>query len=242
MKKKRTLLFSLPVLFLLGLAPVRADDHLVERGSREYMGNTMMIQLREVWIGEKATKVADRLTVITRHDLGKRWTLAIRAKRYLEEPIEQERKAEPVQKPERVQELGWSYRPQFEWAITDTTQEKTINGRKCRLYLARGEADYAEETRELWLTKDLPVDVGRMAEHAVRPDDEPFWRALYQEFPGLKHSIPLETEVKSEPAIAPATAFHYKVDTVESAAPPPGTYEIPEGFRKVNSREELTAR
>ncbi|RPI26662.1 MAG: hypothetical protein EHM61_11070 [Acidobacteria bacterium] len=242
MKKQKAVLFSLPVLFLFSLAPVGADDHFVERGTRDYMGSTMMVQLREVWIGEKATSVADRLTVITRYDLGKRWTLAIRAKRYLEEPIEQEKKAEPVAKPQRVQELGWNYRPQFEWTIAATTQEKVIDGRKCRLYLAHGEADYADETRDMWLTKDLPIDVGRMAKHAVRPDDEPLWQALCQAFPDLKHSISLETEVKSEPAIAPASVSHFKVHTIESAAPPPGIYEIPEGFRKVNSPQELTAR
>ena len=142
-----------------------ADDHLTWSMKRTYMGRTYPPQTSEVWIAESKTYVRDGTVVtITRHDLGKRWILNPRTKKYLEEPLAAppaSPNAPPKEGKFRIQEYGWDYVPVYEWSVKETGETAVIDGRTCAKIILTGEADFATESRELWIAKDIPIDQNR---------------------------------------------------------------------------------
>ncbi len=219
-----------------------ADDHIVEERTRTYMGRTTPPTKTEMWIGENKRCYKSRFsTLIHRYDLKKRYIINLRNKKYMEEPLEESSKPAEKEKT-RIQTLGFNYQPVFDWIVIKTEKEKIVDGLTCRLYILEGDADYAEEKRERWVAQDVPIDLDRYYKLVVEPDLDEEWLKIYEKNPELKNSITLESRIITENAIAPTMTWNFKITKIESLEPPEGLYEIPEGFQKVETREELYAR
>jgi hypothetical protein len=232
------------ILTCLLAAAVFADDHIVQELTRTYMGRTSPPQTAEAWLAaDKASLKEGAFLVITRRDLKKRWTVNLRSKKYLEESLPAPGKPPaPEKKPFRIQEYGFDYEPVFDWRLEKDMPTETAEGKTCRKIVARGDADYAEEVREVWLTTDVPVDIDRAFEALIKPRFEAAWLEIWERTPALRKSFPMKSVVTTENAIAPTMVWVTRVTKVEDAPPPAGVYDVPAGMQKVATLEELYAR
>lgn len=245
MNRKALLFLSIFLLIVFVRAALAADDHVVEERSRTYMGRTIPPRQAEIWIGEASYCYKSRTFIhITRYDLKKKYTINLGNKKYMEEPLEEpSTPAPPEKKVVRIQELGFErITPVYDWIVKKTDEEKVIEGKKCRLIILDGDADYAEEKRELWLTRDVPIDIARYFERIVKPGLDEEWRKVYEAHPELRDSFILESITTTEGPIAPTIVWEQRVKTIEAADPPEGIYAVPEGFTRVETRDELYAR
>jgi len=241
-KRIFTSFFLFMTLLAFSSALLAADDHIVEERTRTYMGRTIPPSATEMWIGENKRCYKGRsFTLIHRYDLKKRYIINLRNKKYMEEPLEESSKPAEKEKT-RIQTLGFDYQPVFDWIVTKTDKDKIIDGLTCRLYILEGDADYAEEKRELWIAQDAPIDLERYYKLIVEPDLDKEWSKVYEKNPELIHSIALESQIITENAIAPTMTWKIKITNIESVEPPEGVYELPDGFQRVETREELYAR
>lgn len=242
---KKSEYFILPAFLFLFIPKVFfcGDDHVVEERTRTYMGRTTMPTQTEYWVGNDALFIKTRsFTYITRYDLEKKYTINLKSEKYLEEPLAVS-PPNKGKKPFRIQEL-WTerYNPMYDWVVLKTEKEKVIDGKKCRLYILDGDADYAEEKREIWITKDYPINRVRFFERLIQPDLDEEWQKVYKAYPELKNSVTMMSTFTSEHSIAPTMVWNNKLVTVETSDPPEGIYSVPEGFTKVKTRDELYAR
>jgi hypothetical protein len=218
------------------------DDHIVSEQTRTYMGNTTPPAANEVWISDQAVWISSgRVTALLRFDLDKRFYLNPAQKRYYEEPLEG-KDAAASSTPERIQEAGWNYVPDYDWVLHDTGDEKAIEGRACRRLTLEGDADYAEEVREYWVSRDVPIDLDRYYRLLTKRELRGGLLAIYEKTPLLRQGFILESRTTTENPIAPTMIWMNKVMKLERADPPAGIYEVPPGFKKVNTLRELYAR
>lgn len=226
------------LLLALGMAavaaPASADDHIVLESRRTYMGRTYPPQTSEIWITADKTYAREgALITIERFDLGKRWRLDTRTKVYLEEAIAAPVAAKPkTGAPARIQELGWKYVPDFVWTGGLTKEEKMIDGLACRKAVLTGTAEYAEEVRELWLAKDVPIDIRRYFQRIVQPALSGSLARIFAKTAAFRDRLPLRTTVIQDPPIAGRTIWATALTRVEVARPPDGIYDLPPGFEK----------
>ncbi|MGZ7065037.1 MAG: hypothetical protein ACXVI6_01635 [Candidatus Aminicenantales bacterium] len=230
------------LLFVLG-GSAAADDHVVKELKRTYMGRTSPAQASEVWVGADRTFVREgSVIVITRHDLKKRWLVLPGRKRYLEEPLAVPLEKDEPAKPARIQEYGFDYRPLYEWTLQETRETATLGGLLCRKIIARGEAEYASEMREMWVAAAPPIDIKAYYEKIEKPNFDQRWVKIYQGNEDLRKGLVMKSRVTTEPAIATTSVVEITVTRVERTKPPDGIYELPAGLRKVMTRAELYAR
>ncbi len=224
------------LLLALGMAavavPAAADDHIVLESRRTYMGRTYPPQTSEIWIAADKTYARDgALITIERYDLGKRWRIDTRIKAYLEEAIAAPVAAEPKSgPPARVQELGWKYVPDYVWTGALTKEEKRIDGLACRKAVLTGTAEYAEEVRELWLAKDVPIDIRRYFQRIVQPALSGSLARLFARTAALRDRLPLRTTVIQDPPIAGRTDLGDGADQSRSRPPPGRRLRPPAGI------------
>jgi hypothetical protein len=241
--RSAALILSALAALLAGPGPARADDHIESELKRTYMGRTYPTQPSEVWLGGDRTYVRDGAVVtITRHDLKKRWIILPGRKKYLEEPLGASPEDRKAAKPARIQEYGFDYEPSYEWTVREIPETATINGLLCRKVVARGDAEYAEEVREMWVAEGAPIDVKAYYERVLKPNLGDPWAKIWQSHEILRKGIIMKSRTTNEPAIAPPSVTEITVVNVEKAAPPEKIYEIPDGLRKVMTRAELYAR
>jgi hypothetical protein len=175
--------------------------------------------------------------------LKKRWTIIVPLKKYLEEDLGAPSGPKPQEeKPFRIQEYGFNYEPSYGWTIKKAMETETIDGRKCRKIIAQGEADYAEEVREMWVSEDVPINFKRYYDLVTKPNLDAQWLKIYEGTPELKSGLVVKSVYTSEPPIAPTIVMVNKLVKAEITPPPPNIYEVPEGMQKVKTREELYAR
>ncbi len=228
---------------VLTAVPVRGDDHVVGELRRSYMGRTYPAQPSEVWLGAERTYVRDgAVVIITRPDLGKRWTVLPGRKKYLEEPLPAPVAKKPAEAPVRLQEYGFDYEPRYEWSVRETAGTATVGGLPCRGYVVRGDAEYAEEVREMWVAETPPIDGKAYFERVVKPGLDPAWLKIYERHGPLRRGLVMKSVATIEPAIASTTVVEIVVTKVETSPPPPGIYDLPSGLRKVATLAELFAR
>ena len=233
------------VFFAYLIAPLAlADDHVVQEMTRTYMGRTTPPRPSEVWMGEDKVCIKEGvIMIIMRYDLKKRWTIIVPLKKYLEEDLAAPSGQKPQEeKPFRIQEYGFNYEPSYSWTIKKAAETETIDGRKCRKIIARGDADYAEEVREMWVSEDVPINFKRYFDLVTKPNLDAQWQRIYEETPELRGGLVVKSVSTSEPPIAPTIVMVNKMVKAEIAPPPPNIYEVPEGMKKVKTREELYAR
>lgn len=241
----KVVLFAAAAFFSAAAAPALLtavqDDHIVIEGSRTYMGNVMPVRT-EIWIGDEPVWYSSgRLAIIFRYDLGKRISLNPARKLYFEEPLAETASQEPAE-PERIQEAGWNYAPVFEWTLRDTGEEKVIDGLTCRLVILEGDADYSEEVREYWISADAPIDIDRYYRLIASRELRDGLRALYEKTPLLREGLAMESRTTTENPIAPTIVVASRISKLETAEPPPGIYDVPPDFTKVETIRELYAR
>jgi len=211
------------------------DDNIIFRQTRTYMGNTMPPMTQEIWVGDQAVWMSSgRTTVLLRFDLGKRFYLNPSQKRYYEEPLAETAAAGQTAS-ERIQEAGWSYVPEYDWTLRDTGEEKVIDGRTCRRLVLDGDADYAEEIREYWISRDVPVDMDRYYRLLTKRELRGQLLALYETTPLLRQGFIVESRTTTENPIAPTMVWTGQVTKLEKADPPAGIYEVPADFQKADS-------
>ena len=218
------------------------DDHIVSQQSRTYMGNTMPPMTQDLWVSDQAVWMSSgRTTALLRFDLGKRFYLNPAQKRYYEEPLAGPAPAAGTTS-ERIQEVGWNYVPEYDWTLLATGDEKVIDGRTCRRFILDGDADYAEEVREYWVSRDVPIDVGRYYRLITKRELRGQLLAIYEATPLLREGLIIESQTTTENPIAPTIVWANKVTKLERADPPAGIYEVPSDFEKVSSLRDLFAR
>ena len=234
-------------LLLAGAAPAatRADDHLVVEISRTYAGRTSRPQIFEVWIAADKTYIVDGVVVdILRQDLNIRWKIIPSNKKYLEEPIGAPPPATPPEpaRPFRIQNYGFDYQPRYDWSVSLAAEEEIWDGKACRKATLAGDDDCAEETRELWFSRDLPIDIGRYFERLTKPSLDPVLGLLYEKYPELKAGILVKSVTTQERPIGLPFVWTRKLVKAEAAPAPAGIYDLPNGLAKVKSFQELIAR
>jgi hypothetical protein len=227
------------MLWAAGLTTALSDDHILIERSRSGMGMRSPARTAEFWLSETGvcTK-GGRFTSIERYDLKKRWIISPQTKRYFEEPLVP---SAPEQKPPvTIQHAGWDYDPVYEWSVSASQRTDTVCGILCKLTEAAGEADYSSQSLELWLATDLPINIERFNERVTASSADFGWQELVKIGPGLKKSMIMKAATRTAHPIAPEWTYLSLVTKIESVSPPPGLYDIPEGFQRVNSLDELT--
>ncbi len=244
MKARQVIGFYALLLACLPAAMALADDHIVQESSRTYMGRTTPPRTSEVWMGEDKVCIKDGVVIIIiRYDLKKRWTVIVPQKKYLEEDLGTPSGPKPQEeKPFRIQEYGFNYEPSYGWTLKKAAETETIDGRKCRKIVAQGDADYAEEVREMWVSEDVPINFKRYYDLVTKPNLDAKWLKIYEGTPELKSGLVVKSVYTSELPIAPTIVMVTKLVKAEIAPPPPNIYEVPEGMQKVKTREELYVR
>jgi len=210
------------------------------------MGRTYPPQTSEVWIAEAKTYVREgTVATITRHDLGKRWILNPRTKKYLEEPLAAapaSPNAPPKEDKLRIQQYGWDYVPVYVWSVKETGETAVIDGRTCAKIILTGEADYATESRELWVANDILIDTSRYYARIVEPNLDPLLRPLYSATPSLKTGLAVKTVTTEERPIGNPIIWENVLTKAEKAEAPAGIYDLPSGFALAKTREEWAGR
>jgi hypothetical protein len=244
MRKMTTAVLLAALAAAVGAVPASADDHIMAESRRTYMGRTYPPQMSEIWIGADKVYARDgAVTTIDRYDLGKRWVLNVRTMRYLEEALGAPTGPEAEGgDPARVQELGWSYTPVYVWTGRLTGEEKVVDGRTCVRAILTGIAEYAEETREVWLAKDVPIDVGRYYRRIVQPALTGTLAPVFAKTAALRDRLAVRTVATQEPPIAGRIVWETAMTRIEAATPPAGIYDVPSAFTKAANRDEWLGR
>ena len=218
-----------------------ADTHAIVESTRLYMDQETKVT-SEYWIGpDRSSRTAAGRATITRDDLGLVWNLDLEGKTYSESVLGKPGAATPAPgRPNRDMRKLWLdyYEPDFAWTIKETGERKTILGFDCREFRATGQADFAELSAAYWicLTPGLP------SAKALRDYSLDQYRGnarlaallkILEENPG---SFCAYREESVEHSIAPTSRAHTELRRLEEAGAPPGTYEIPAGFRKLDGR------
>ena len=229
-------LISLGILSAAGGA--LADTHAVVESTRIYMDQETKVTLVHWVARDRSLRTSPGRVTITRHDLGLVWNLDLNAKSYTETVVRKPASPPPRPKPDMRKLWQDFYEPDYSWTIKDTGARKTVNGFDCREFRAAGEADFAEISAAYWvcLTSGIP---GAKAFHdyflgQYRGDNR--LAALLKLLEGNPEGFCALREETVENSIAPVSRVITELVKLEEADAPPGTYEVPAGFRKAEGR------
>jgi hypothetical protein len=128
---------------------------------------------------------------------------------------------------------GYDWEPVYDWAVKASGQTTTIAGRSCREFVAGGEADYAEAHVSFWACDPLPGVTRNPTDivaAGLRSDSSK--RMIFDTLARHGHAWLLAAEEQQEPAIAPTMVIRVRVETLETATAPPGTFDLPPTFKK----------
>lgn len=148
----------------------------------------------------------------------------------------------PKEEKFRIQEYGWDYEPVYEWSTKETGETTAIDGRMCAKILLTGEADYASNIREIWISKDAPIDLGRYYARVVEPNLEAALLPVYRAVPALKDGLAVKTVITWERPIGNPMIWENVLTKLEATAPPAGIYELPSDYAKAKDRNEWAGR
>lgn len=226
------------VSVLISPPAVRADTHAIVESSRVYMEQETKVTF-EYWMARdrNSRRIPGRAT-ITRDDLGVVWNIDFNGKTYTESRIRKSEGVPAPRKPDMRKLWLEFYEPAYDWTIKNTGEEKMIGGFSCRMFEASGEADFAEINARYWicLAPDTP---GGRAFHdysASQYRGDSRMAALVRLLEDHPAGFCVFREETVEPSIAPTTRVRTGLTKLEEAEAPPGTYDIPDGFKKLESR------
>jgi hypothetical protein len=220
------------------LATALADTHAIVESSRFYLEQETKVTF-EYWIapGRNLRKTAGRATII-REDLGLVWNLDLKGKTYTEVPLKALEPRASRPKPDMRKLWLDYYDPDYAWTLKDTGEMKSFNGFECRGFGATGEADFAEMSATYWICLAPDVPGGKafhdFSESQYRGDSR--MAGLLEILRDHPAGICVFREEIVEPSIAPTIRTQTGLAKLEEAEAPPGTYDLPEGFQKVERR------
>jgi hypothetical protein len=236
MKKKIGSFIFFISIFISIYFPVLGDDHILVERTMSYMGHIYPKRINEYWITDNNVYLkSGSFVTITRYDLKKRWIIFPDQKKYVEESISITKKE--TKSNQSIHETGWDYNPAYDWIIKKSDRKQDINGWECQEIIADGDADYAEKNIEIWVSKDIPINIQHFNDLVQRTNEE--WAGIFQTFPELKKLFIVKTRQTIVNAIAPAKHLENKVIKAEIAEPPQNIYDLSEGLEKLNSLKEL---
>jgi len=219
-------------------ADVLAADHLRSETKRTYAGTAWPSRVSDAWIGENGVYLkSGRFITIFRFDLGKRWTIRSDSTLYAEEPLTAPGTDEQVDT--NIHKLGFSYTPRYIWTLERTDRIDTVNSLICQKIILHGDADYSTKTTEIWLTKNVPVDIRQIYRSFVDYTADDDWRSIYREFPDLKDFLVVRSIETEKPAIASTTVVEKTITAAERVETPAAMYDLPSGCKRVSSRDDL---
>jgi hypothetical protein len=228
------LLFLTVVWVFSSMGFLGADVHVKSETSRLYMDFERK-DVYELWLteGKSYSKVRNRI-VITREDLGVRWYIEPARKTYMEIKLE-EGSGTREEEPEDIHTVGMYYSPEYDWEVEDTGEEKVINGFRCRLFSAVGDADFADLKAKYWvcLGKNSKggLEYGNYMKDQLK--DDPQRPRLHDILSKHKGSFPVYREENIENAIAPTMVYKIRLLELQEAEAPAGIYDLPEAFKKM---------
>jgi hypothetical protein len=215
-------------------APAPLDLHIVYRSDFVYQSSTRTTT-SEWWLseGKSMSRQGDRLSIV-REDLGVAWRASVTAETYTETklpPAGQPPPSEPATVD--IHTAGFEWEPEYDWSVKASGQSSNVAGRACREFVATGDGDYAEARVSFWACDPAP-GVSRSPTDLVaaplrsRSSKQMIFDTL------AKHGKAwlLAAEEWQEPAIAPTIVIRVRVETLEAATAPPGTFDLPPAFKK----------
>jgi hypothetical protein len=215
-------------------APAPPDLHVVFRSEFVYLSSTRPVT-HEWWVsdGKSSIRQGERLSII-REDLGVTWRVNTKAGTYTEA------KRQPAGPPpppaaEKVDmhTAGFDWEPRYDWTVKASGQSSTIAGRPCREFTATGDADFAEASVSFWACDPLPGVTRNptdMVAGVLRSDSTK--RMIFDTLAKHGHSWLLAAEERQEPAIAPTMLIRVRVESIEAATAPAGTFDLAPTLKK----------
>ena len=219
---------------LSSAAPPPPDLHVVFRSEFVYMSSTRPAT-HEWWVsdGKSSIRQGERLSVI-REDLGVVWRINAKAGTYTET---KRPAAGPPTPPSAgkvdIHTLGYDWEANYDWIVKASGQTSTIAGRPCREFVAEGDADFAEARVSFWACDPLPgvaKSPTDMVAGVLRSNSAK--TMIFDTLAKHGHAWLLGAEERQEPAIAPTMVIRVRVDSVEEAEAPAGTFDLPATLKK----------
>jgi hypothetical protein len=213
--------------------PPPSDDlHVVVGSEFVYMARTRPLR-QDWWLGEKRRAVAaDGRLTITREDLGVVWRIDTKAGTYTETPRPAPGAAPDGPPPFDIHTAGYTWEPEFDWSVRETGREATIAGRPCREFGADGQADYSDTTATFWGCTPLSPGLPSPTEVVTAQLRNASTIRMIREWAARQGLWVLQVEESTEPAIAPTLVMRVKVEVLESAPAPAGTFELSPSLKK----------
>lgn len=239
-RKLSLFLFISMYLFVSG--HLMADKHIVLEQVRKYMNQTFPRLNTNIWVSGNNFSIRSLSSVIIyRGDLGKIWRIVPFRNKYYEEDISKpEIQSEQKKQISNIHKIGQEfYDPQFDWQLDPHTSTDTARGYKCVKFTANGDADYADDTIELWGTKESPVKMDETLKTAFEYYSEDNHKTVRKLFPILNDYLIVKMVEKINHSISPITLIETVISKQEDTASPANMYELPKGCIKVNSIDDL---
>lgn len=212
--------------------PPPGDLHFVVASEFVYMARTRPTR-QDWWLGEKRRAVAiDGRLTITREDLGVVWRIDTKAGTYTETPRPAPGAAAEGPAPFDIHTAGYDWEPEFEWRVRKTGREATMAGRPCREFSANGQADYSDTSVTFWGCTPLSPDLPSPTEVVTAPLRNESTVRMIRDAAAREGLWVLQIEETTEPAIAPTMTMRIKVDLLEAASAPAGTFELSPSLKK----------
>jgi hypothetical protein len=194
------------------------------------MGQSVPAQdgVSRTWIGEDKIAVQDEAgghVVIFRGDLGKMYVLFPRSKTFYESPI-------PFRYPPEMAQVLAAMKPEV--TVTPTTQSKVVNGFKATLTKVNIKMMGQDISMDYWLS----TEVGVPREQIRRITDamaagNPMLTELGKKMGEIEgYPVRIETRIS---AMGSSFGSWQEVQKVDKKPAPGGTYDVPSGYKKVDS-------
>lgn len=215
--------------------PPPPDLHIVFGSEFVYQASTRTTS-NEWWVsdGKSLARQGDRLSIY-REDLGVVWRASVKAGTYTETKIPPAGQPAPPPAAGKVDmhTAGYDWEPAYDWSVKASGQSSTIGGRPCREFVATGDADYAEARVSFWACDPVPGVTRNPTALVAAPLRSASAKQMILDTMA-KHGGAwlLAAEEQQEPAIAPTMVIRVRVETLEAATAPPGTFDLPPAFKK----------
>jgi len=217
-------------------SPGPPDLHVVIRSEFVYMAMTRSLS-QEWWLseGKSSATQGDRVTIV-REDLGVTWRVSPKAGTYTEvkrAPNAAAPAGPPVTQAVDIHTAGYDWEAAYDWDVKPSGKTATLAGRPCREFVATGDADFAEADVSFWAC-DPALGATRSPTDLVANGlrGESTKRMILDTLAKNGGAWLLAAEERQEPAIAPTMVMRVRVETVEAAQAPAGTFDLPPGVKK----------
>lgn len=233
-------LFILLFSFFLnnGSSPFQDETVYYARISnvRNYM-NVDRSTVTEYWSGkDKSCFMTSQVKIVTRNDLGARYTINYRTNTYRIDSLGREIRGTTQEEVTDIKYAGEYYTPVYEWWEMKELPRDTIGSIPCKHFLARGDADFDMISLEFWVTETEENSVAFMLNNSMiaalgsENKSEPAFGILNPE----KSLVLMKVIEKVENPIAPPVTTTLSIEVLKRLEPEKGLFDIPENFSRIN--------